>query len=74
MRLLLRLKLVKSDGTDFENAVSNTVGSVNNLLQSMFSSLSVSLNGKAVTLHETIITRLTLKSVQTTVLIRLARI
>ena len=56
------MKLVKSDGTDFENVVSNTVGSVKNLLQSMFSSQSVSLNGKAVTLHDTIITRLTLKS------------
>jgi flagellar hook-basal body complex protein FliE len=56
------MKLVKSDGTDFENVVSNTVGSVKNLLQSMFSSQSVSSNGKAVTLHDTIITRLTLKS------------
>jgi len=46
VRLLLRIKLVKSDGT-------NAVGCVNNLLHSMFSSVGVSLNGKPVTLHET---------------------
>ena len=32
---------------------TNTVGCVNNLLHSTFSSLSFSLNGKPVTLHET---------------------
>ena len=32
---------------------TNTVGCMNNLLHSMFSSLSVSLNGKPATLHET---------------------
>jgi hypothetical protein len=53
VRLLLRIKLVKSDGSDLPSAESNTVGCVNNLLHSMFSSLSVSLNGKPVTLHET---------------------
>jgi len=49
----LRIKLVKTDGSDIESADLNTVGCVNNLLHSMFSSLSVSLNGKPVNLHET---------------------
>ena len=53
MRLLLRIKLVKTDGSDLKSGELNTVGCVNNLLHSMFSSLSVSLNGKPVTLHET---------------------
>jgi hypothetical protein len=53
VRLLLRIKLVKTDGTDLTGAEPNTVGCVNNLLHSMFSSLSVSLNGKPVSLHET---------------------
>ena len=53
VRLLLRLKLVKPDGSDLPSDGSNPVGCVNNLLHSMFSSLSVSLNGKPVTLHET---------------------
>jgi hypothetical protein len=53
VRLLLRIKLVKSDGTDLPNADSNSVGCVNNLLHSMFNSLSVSLNDKPVTLYET---------------------
>jgi len=52
VRLLLRLKLVKSDGSDLDSAEANTVGSFNYLLHSMISSLSVSLNGKPVTLHE----------------------
>jgi hypothetical protein len=49
----VRIKVVKSDGSDLPSAESNTVGCVNNLLRSMFSSLNVSLNGKPVTLHET---------------------
>jgi len=53
VRLLLRIKLVKTDGSDLKSGELNTVGCVNNLLHSMFSSLSVSLNGKPVTLHET---------------------
>jgi len=53
VRLLLPIKLVKTDGSDIENTTPNTVGCVNNLLHSMFSSLSISLNGKPVTLHET---------------------
>src|SRR5215470_3057189 len=53
VRLLLRIKLVKTDGSDVTSAEANTVGCVNNLLHSMFSSLSISLNGKPVTLHET---------------------
>ena len=52
VRLLLRFKLVKTDGSDMASDEANTVGCVNNLLHSMFSSLSVSLNGKPVTLHE----------------------
>ena len=57
VRLLLRFKLVKTDVSDMLSDETNTVGCVNSLLHSMFSSLSVSLNGKPVTLHETIITR-----------------
>ena len=53
MRLLLRFKLVKTEGSDMPADKTNTVGCVNNLLHSMFSSLSVSLNGKPVTLHGT---------------------
>ena len=53
VRLLLRIKLVKTDGSDLKSREPNTVGCVNNLLYPMFSSLSVSLNGKPVTLHET---------------------
>ena len=53
VRLLLRVKLVKTDGSDIESAEPNTVGCVNNLLHSMFSSLSISINGKPITLHET---------------------
>jgi len=49
LRLLLRIKLVKTDGSDIEDTAPNTVGCPNNLLNSMFSSLSVSLNGKPVT-------------------------
>jgi hypothetical protein len=52
MRLLLRLKLVKTDGSDFTSDGSNTDGCVNYLLHSMFSSLTVSLNVKPVALHE----------------------
>ena len=44
---------MKTDGSDIENTAPNTVGCVNNLLRSMFSPLSISLNGKTVTLHET---------------------
>jgi hypothetical protein len=62
VRLILRIKLVKTDGSDTSSAESNTAGCVNNLLYSMFSCLSISLNGKPVTFHETIITRLTLES------------
>jgi hypothetical protein len=54
VRLLLRVKLVKTDGSDLNSTEQNTVGCVNNLLHSLFSSLIVSLNGKPVTLHETI--------------------
>jgi hypothetical protein len=53
VRLLLRFKLVKTDGSDMPADETNAVGCVNNLLHSMFSSLSVSLNCKPVTLHET---------------------
>ena len=52
VRLLLLFKLVKTDGSDIASDEANTVGCVNNLLHSMFSSLSVSLNGKPLTLHE----------------------
>jgi hypothetical protein len=53
VRLLLRVNLVKTDGSDIEYTTPNTVGCVNNLLHSMFSSLSISLNEKPVTIHET---------------------
>jgi hypothetical protein len=62
VRLLLRIKLVKTDGSDISSSESNTARSVNNLLHLMFSCLSISLNGKPVILHETIITKRTLKS------------
>jgi len=52
-RFLLRVKLFKTDGSDIESAEPNTVGCFNKLLHSIFSSLSISLNGKQVTLHET---------------------
>jgi hypothetical protein len=52
LRLLLRFKLVKTDGSDIPSDEANAVGCVNNLLHSMFSSLRVSLNCKPVTLHE----------------------
>jgi len=52
VRLLLSFKHVKTDGSDIASDEANTVGCVNNLLHSMFSSLSLSLNGKPVTLHE----------------------
>ena len=51
----LRIKLVKTDGSHIENTAPNTVGCVNSWLHSMISSLSISLNGKPVNLHETII-------------------
>ena len=53
MLLLLRIKLVKSHGLDLESADPNTVGCVNNLLHSMFNSLSVSLKYKPLILHQT---------------------
>ena len=53
VRLLLRIKLIKIDGSDIENAEPNTVGCVNNLFNSMFSSLTFLSNGKPVTLQET---------------------
>ena len=52
VRLLLRMKLIKTGGSDLVSDEANTVGCVNNFLNSMFSSLSVSLNDKPVTLHE----------------------
>ena len=52
VRLLLRIKLVKTDESDIQNAAPNTVGCAYNLLHSIYSSLSVSLNGKPVNLHE----------------------
>ena len=53
VRLILRNKLVKTNGSDTDNDEPNKVGCVNNMLHSMFNSLSVSLNGKPVILHET---------------------
>jgi hypothetical protein len=50
--LVLRIKLVKTDVLVLASAEANTVGCANNVLHSMYSSLSVSLNGKPVTLHE----------------------
>ena len=43
---------MKNDGSDIDSAKPNTVVCVN-ILHSMLSSLSVSLNGKYITLHET---------------------
>jgi len=53
VRLLLGLKLVKTDRSDLGSAELNTFGCVNNLLRSVYSSLRVSLNGYPVTLHGT---------------------
>jgi len=53
VRLLLRVKIVKTVGSDVEGAEPNTVGCVNKLLHYLFSSISISLNGNPVTLHET---------------------
>ena len=53
MLILLRAKIVKTDGSDRENAEPNTVGCVNNLLNSMLCSLSILLNGEPNTLQET---------------------
>ena len=53
VRLIFHIKLVKTDVTDLPSDESNTVCCVNNLLHSMFSSLSLLLNGKPVTMHET---------------------
>jgi len=61
VHLLLRIKIVKTDGSHLSSAESNLLGQVNNLLYSMFSSLSVSLNLLLFT-RQTIIRRLTLKS------------
>ena len=55
VRLLLRFKLVKTDGSDLDVAEANTAGCVNNLLHSMFSSLSVFLNCKPVILTRRIL-------------------
>ena len=52
VRLLLRVKIVKTDGSDLTIAESNTVGRVNNFLHPIFSSLNVSLKGKPRILHE----------------------
>ena len=52
MRLLLCFKIFKIDGSDIPSDEANTVGNINNLLHSMYSSLRVSLNGKTFTLHE----------------------
>jgi hypothetical protein len=63
IRLLLRIQLVKTDGSDFKSEdESNNVGCVNNLLHSMFSGLSVSLNGKTVFMKQTTITKRTSKN------------
>jgi len=51
VRLLLRFKRVKTNGSDLASVEANTVDCVNNLLHSMFSSLSVPIKGKTVTLH-----------------------
>ena len=53
VRFILRVKLLKTDGSDIESTEPNKVGCVNSLLHSIFSSLSISLNCKPVTLHET---------------------
>jgi hypothetical protein len=52
-KLLLQIKLVKTDGNHLNTTDKITVGCVNNLLHTMIISLSVSLNGYPITLHET---------------------
>jgi hypothetical protein len=53
VRLLLRVKLVKTDRSDLSSVESNLDGCINNLLYSILTSLSVSLKGKPVIIHET---------------------
>ena len=53
MRLLLRVKLVKTGDSDIESAKPITLGFVNKLLHSMVISVSAPWNGNPVTLHET---------------------
>jgi hypothetical protein len=53
VHLVLRIKLVKSDGSDTASVKPNIDGCVNYLLHSMVTALSVSLNGKPATLHKT---------------------
>jgi len=73
--LLILVKLSKTDASDIEGAVPNTVACVNKLLHSMFSSLSISLSGKPVTLNEiNYHYKAYFEMLLTTVLTRLARI
>jgi len=61
--MLLRIKLVKSAGSDPASAEPNIDGCVNYLLHSMISSRSDSLNGKPVLFtRQTTITKPKLKS------------
>jgi hypothetical protein len=53
VRLILHIKQVKPDVSDIASVKPNIDGCVNYLLHSMINSLSVSLNGKPATLHET---------------------
>jgi hypothetical protein len=48
----LKIKVVTTDGSEIKSEDANTVATVNNLLHSLFSSLTVSLNEKPVLLHE----------------------
>jgi hypothetical protein len=53
VRLLLHIKAVNTDAEDVTNTESNTVSCINNVLDLMLSSLSVSRNRKPVTLEVT---------------------
>jgi hypothetical protein len=75
VRLLLGVKLVKTDGSHLRSTEPNTVGCVINLLHSMLSSQFVSLMGNMLLFtKQIIITRLTLKSFQIMVLTLLVHI
>jgi hypothetical protein len=52
VKLVLHTKLVKTDGSNITASDKNEVGCVNNLLHSLFSGVSIALNGKVITIHE----------------------
>jgi hypothetical protein len=50
--MVLHAKLVKTDGSNITPSDKNEVGCVNNLLHSLFSGVTISANGKVITINE----------------------